>query len=87
MKRIVFFILLILAVTASSALAQDEVVRVDTELASFEVSVTDANGNPVKNLRPGDFRIFEDGVERSADFFSTYRKGRRGPPVVHRVRS
>ncbi len=81
MKRFLFLILLLLAVNGRAALAQDEVVRVDTELASFEVTVTDADGKPVKNLRPGDFRIFEDGVERSADFFQPIVKEDEGRPL------
>lgn len=47
----------------------DEVVRVDTDLVSFEVSVSDKNGNPVKNLTANEFRVLEDGVERTIDFF------------------
>lgn len=53
------------------ASAQDAggIIRVDTELVAFEVTVTDKNGKPVRNLTGEDFRIFEDGVERKADFF------------------
>jgi hypothetical protein len=37
--------------TAAIAQKPDDVVRVNTELVSFEVSVTDKAGNPVKNLQ------------------------------------
>jgi Ca-activated chloride channel family protein len=38
-----------------------EVVRVSSNLIVVPVSVTDANGQPVLGLKPGDFRIDEDG--------------------------
>lgn len=52
----------------------DDVLRVDTELVSFEVTVTDRAGKPVQNLRAADFRLFEGGVERSIDFFQPIKK-------------
>lgn len=38
-----------------------EVVRVSSNLIVVPVSVTDANGQPVPGLKPGDFRVEEDG--------------------------
>jgi VWFA-related protein len=58
-----------------------DVIRVDTELAAFEVSVTDAKGNPVRNLSSSDFRLFEDGVERPIEFFQPIRREDRGRPL------
>ena len=49
-------------------------IRIDTELASFEVSVTDGKGAPVRGLSAKDFRVFEDGKERPIDFFQPIRK-------------
>jgi VWFA-related protein len=63
--------------------AQDnDIVRVNTELASFEVTVTDKDGNPVRNLRPDDFKVFEDGVERKPDFFQPIKKEDDGRPLA-----
>ncbi len=53
---------------------RDEVVRVETELAAFEVTVSDKDGKPVRNLNAEDFRIIEDGAERPIDFFQPIRK-------------
>jgi len=61
---------------------EGNVVRVTTELASFEVSVTDHDGVPVKNLKPSDFRIFEDGIERKPDFFSPITKEDDARPLA-----
>ena len=52
----------------------DDVIRVDTELAAFEVTVTDKNGNPVRGLKAEDFRVIEDGEDRKIDFFEPLKK-------------
>lgn len=67
----------------SDAAGQDteEVIKIDTELAAFEVSVTDTNGRPVRNLTASDFRVFEDGIERRPDFFEPIRKEDQGRPL------
>jgi Ca-activated chloride channel family protein len=60
----------------------DDVVRIDTELVSFEVTVTDKQGKLVPNLKGEDFRLVEDGVERPIDFFQPIRKTDKGRPLA-----
>lgn len=55
--------------------APGEVVRIETELVPVEVTVRDAAGQVVRGLRRGDFRLFEDGVERPISFFSAETVG------------
>ena len=76
LSRVFVFSFVAVAFFSSSAAAQnsDDVIRVDTELAAFEVTVTDKNGNPVRNLKPEDFRVYENGVERSIDFFEPLKR-------------
>lgn len=64
-----------------SAQNSDEIIRVDTEIVSFEVTVTDGNGNPVRNLQAKDFKIFEDGIERKIDFFEPIKKQSANRPL------
>lgn len=68
---VVFFTLLAPWVLAQQS---EEIIRVDTELAAFEVGVTDKNGVPVRNLTAEDFRVYEDGIERTPDFFEPIKK-------------
>lgn len=68
-------------VAPNSAQQPDEIIKVDTELVAFEVSVTDKNGRPIRNLMADDFRIFEDGVERRPDFFEPIKKEELGRPM------
>ena len=44
-------------------LAQEDVIKVDTNLVSIPVSVTDRDGRFVPGLKKEDFRIFENSIE------------------------
>lgn len=50
--------------------AQDDVIRVDTNLVTIAASVMDREGRYIINLRKGDFQIFEDGVEQDISLFA-----------------
>jgi VWFA-related protein len=46
----------------------------DTRVISFDVSVTDRNGSPVLGLTKGNFRVFENDVERTVTRVSAMEK-------------
>ena len=77
-RRSIRLLTIALGILGVSALGfsqdKDDVVRIDTELVSFEVTVTDKQGKPVQDLQRDDFRLFEDGIERPIDFFQSIRK-------------
>lgn len=58
-----------------------EVLRIDTDLIAVDVTVTDAGGEFVRNLKAEDFKLYEDGVERPISFFNVARKGGATRPV------
>lgn len=45
-------------------------IRIDTDLVTIDVTVTDKNGNYVRDLSPDEFQVFEDGKLRKLDFFA-----------------
>jgi len=52
----------------------EDVVRIDTDLVSVDVTAFDADGRPVRNLRQEDFRIFSDGSEEPISFFQLEKR-------------
>lgn len=65
------FFILILIIFTKSSIAQDDVIRVDTNLVSVPVTVFDRDGRYITNLKKEDFQIFEDGVEQLIEIFET----------------
>ncbi len=84
--RIILCFVVSLCISAFSSIAvnaqnSDDVIRVDTELTAFEVTVTDKDGKPVRGLDAKNFKVFEDGVERQVDFFEPIRKQNENRPL------
>jgi VWFA-related protein len=70
---VVIFVLLFCFSTFAQN-SDDDVIRIRTDLISFEATVTDAQGKPVRDLKSRDFKIYEDGVERPIAFFEQQRR-------------
>ena len=62
------FIIALFAVLAANA--QDEVIRVETDLVMTNVAVRDAKGKPVKGLRQEQFEIFDNRTKQQIAHFS-----------------
>ena len=78
---VLLFSIFLFSVNPARAQDENDVVRIDTDLVSFEVTVTDKNGKLVPNLRAEDFRLLEDGVERPIEFFQPLKKSNEGRPL------
>lgn len=52
----------------------DEIIRVETNLVTFPVSVLDRDGRFISGLQKEDFRIFENGVEQKIEEFATVQQ-------------
>ncbi|HST52363.1 MAG TPA: VWA domain-containing protein [Pyrinomonadaceae bacterium] len=61
---------------------EDDVLKIDTDLVLVDVTVTDAEGKPVRGLRPEDFKLYEDGDERPVAFLNVERHGGAERPVA-----
>ena len=69
-----FLFLFCLSVSTLAQQDSEEIIRVETELIPFEITVIDKNGAPVRGLEAKDFKLYEDGVERPIDFFEPIRR-------------
>lgn len=56
--------------TPSRADDNEGVVKISTNLIQIDATVTDKSGNIVKNLKPEDFEIYENGEKRTITDFS-----------------
>ena len=61
---------------------REDVIKIDTELVAFEVTVVDKGGKPVRNLKEEEFRVYEDGVERRIDFFQPITRNEKDRPLA-----
>ena len=60
----------LLAASSIFSFAQDDVIGVETNLVTLNVSVTDKQGNYVKNLKKEDFEILDKSVKQEIEQFS-----------------
>ena len=54
--------------------ADEEVLKIESNLVTIPVSVFDRNGLYIPNLRQADFKVFENGVEQEIAYFGTSEK-------------
>jgi len=60
----------------------EEVVRIDTDLVSVDVTALDAGGKPVRTLGKEDFKLYEDGIEQPIALFNLERREGSPRPVA-----
>lgn len=53
----------------------DDVVKISTNLIQIDATVTDKKGNIVKDLKPEDFEVYENGKKQSLTNFSFILRG------------
>jgi Ca-activated chloride channel family protein len=70
------------ALPPAEQLDPDEVLRIDTDLVTVDVAVTDSAGMPVKDLRLEDFKLYEDNVERPIAFYNVEKRSGQQRPVA-----
>jgi Ca-activated chloride channel family protein len=68
--------------SAPEVIDDDDVLKIDTDLVLVDVRVTDAEGKPVRGLRPEDFKLYEDNEERPVAFLNVERHGGAERPVA-----
>ena len=59
------------AANTAPANPDEEVIKVETNLVTIPVSVSDRNGFYIPNLNKQNFKVFENGVEQEITYFGT----------------
>ena len=77
-----FLVVAFMALAAVVAASAQDVIKIETELAAFEVSVTDRDGKPVTGLDASAFKIFENGEEKEIAFFQPLIDGEDRRPML-----
>jgi len=60
----------------------DDILRIDTDLVSVDVNVTDAAGRTVRTLQQKDFTLFEDDTEQQLAFFHMENRSGETRPLA-----
>jgi VWFA-related protein len=60
----------------------EDVLRIDTDLVSVDVTAINSEGLPVRNLVQQDFRVYSDGVEQPVSFFQLERRAGETRPLA-----
>jgi Ca-activated chloride channel family protein len=68
--KLIKTILLTIILLPAFSLAQDEPIRVETNLVTVNVAVRDNSGNHVKNLKREDFEVLDNQTKQPIDTFS-----------------
>jgi Ca-activated chloride channel homolog len=54
--------------------ADDEIIKVETNLVTMPVSVLDREGRFISGLQQRDFQVFENGVQQKVEYFQSVEK-------------
>src|SRR6266566_1460718 len=60
----------------------DDILRIDTDLVSVDINVTDSAGRTVRNLQQKDFKLFADEIEQPLAFFHVENKSGETRPLA-----
>jgi von Willebrand factor type A domain. len=74
--------IIIAACIIGTASAQDDVVKLKADLVAVDATVTDKDGNFIRNLKAEDFTIYEDGVPQKLDFFEASEQAALTRPLA-----
>jgi VWFA-related protein len=69
MKKLIGIIAIALLTLPTFARQDDKPIKLQTDLVAVDVTVTDKEGNFLRNLKADDFVIYEDDVPQKLEFF------------------
>jgi Ca-activated chloride channel homolog len=74
--------LVVIACLVGTGLSQDDVIKLKADLVTVDATVTDKNGNFIRNLKADDFAVYEDGVAQKLDFFEASEQAALTRPLA-----
>src|SRR5438132_322181 len=74
--------LIVVACLVVTGLSQDDVIKLKADLVTVDATVTDKDGNFIRNLKADDFAIYEDGVAQKLDFFEASEQAALSRPLA-----
>lgn len=82
--RSLIIAILLTSLFVSSAVSQkkDQVVKLTADLITIDVTVTDREGHFIRDLKPEDFTLYEDGVAQKIDFFEANQETTMTRPMA-----
>lgn len=57
------------AAPARTPIPNDDIVRIETDLVTIPVRISEKSGRPVPDVKQSEFKIFENGVEQDVAYF------------------
>jgi len=61
---------------------KDDTIKLESDLVTVDASVTDKDGNFVRDLKADDFAVYQDGVLQKLDFFGTDERSELTRPLA-----
>ena len=79
----IFLLSFVLSISAQNPASTppDDVVKISTTLIQIDATVTDKKGNTIKDLKPEDFEVYENGKKQIVTNFSFISPTLKNPPV------
>lgn len=70
-KLLLLTVILLFVLSLVNVSAQDDAIRIETNLVTLNVAITDKNGNYIKDLKKEDFEIFDGRSKQEIGHFSS----------------
>lgn len=81
--HLIFTLMTVAAITGGfAATSKAQEIRIATDLVITEVTVVGKDGDPVSGLTAGDFRLYDNSIERKIAFFQPVKGSRRPLSIV-----
>lgn len=72
----------LLIIAPAFAQQDDKPIRLQTDLVTIDATVTDKDGNFIRNLKAEDFVLYEDGEQQKLDFFEANEQATMTRPLA-----